>query len=72
MSPRAAQAEPAYTSRFAAAMVEPSPAGLLAWRELSRPRPTEEQQRAMVQHLIRRGMRASDLDEVRRLGFPLD
>jgi hypothetical protein len=53
-------------------MVEPSPAGLLAWRELSRPRPTEEQQRAMVQHLIRRGMRASDLDEVRRLGFPLD
>jgi len=57
---------------FSAAHVEPSPQGLLAWYTLTCPTPSDEETRAMVQLLLKRGLRHSDLAEVRRLGFPLD
>jgi hypothetical protein len=61
-----------HAQRFDARHVEPTPQGLLAWHTLTVPPPSDEETRAMVQLLLKRGLRHSDLAEVRRLGFPLD
>jgi hypothetical protein len=63
-------AEP-YVQQFAPAHVEPSPDGLLAWKTLTVPPPSEDEERAMVQLLLRRGLRAAVVAEVRRLGMPV-
>jgi hypothetical protein len=70
--PANARPRPEYTSTFNVGHVEPTAAGLLAWRALTFPPPTEAEERAMVRAMLKRGLRASDVAEVRRLGFPLD
>ena len=61
-----------HISQFNVGHVEPTPSGLLAWRALTFPPPTEAEERAMVRAQLKRGLRHDQLDELRRLGFPLD
>jgi hypothetical protein len=67
-----ARAAGPYRQQFLVGQVEPTPAGLLAWRALTVPPPSEAEERAMVRVMLQRGLRHEHMDEVRRLGFPLD
>ena len=71
MTGSSARAEKPYTSRFAASMVEPSAAGVMAWATLTMPEPSREETAALIR-LLRGRMRPDDVAELRRLGYPLD